>query len=173
MRHGESEYNVKKLINFDPSVPVHLTENGKKQAEEAAGELKHIRFDAICSSEFPRARETAEIAGEGRDLEIKIDKRLNEVKFGFEGKYYLEYIEQRNKSGDIINFKTEGGESFLDVKARVKQFLEDLKKENYARVLIVAHEAVVIAARVIFNELGDEDSLMTNVKNAEYFMFDL
>ncbi|MBU0467054.1 MAG: phosphoglycerate mutase family protein, partial [Nanoarchaeota archaeon] len=92
---------------------------------------------------------------------------------GFEGKYYLEYIEQRNKSGDIINFKTEGGESFLDVKARVKQFLEDLKKENYARVLIVAHEAVVIAARVIFNELGDEDSLMTNVKNAEYFMFDL
>ncbi|MBU1987926.1 MAG: histidine phosphatase family protein, partial [Nanoarchaeota archaeon] len=59
MRHGESEYNVKKLINFDPSVPVHLTENGKKQAEEAAGELKHIRFDAICSSEFPRARETA------------------------------------------------------------------------------------------------------------------
>lgn len=35
-RHAETNYNIKDLVNYDPSVDVHLTEKGIKQAAELA-----------------------------------------------------------------------------------------------------------------------------------------
>jgi broad specificity phosphatase PhoE len=61
----------------------------------------------------------------------------------------------------------------MDVKKRVYEFLQELRKKKYGRVLIVAHEDILQAARAIFNELGDEDAFLTPIKNAQYFMFDM
>ena len=86
MRHGESEYNVKGLLNQDPKIKVHLTSKGKKQAENAAKKLRKINFDAIFVSEFVRTQETAKIINQGRGTPSFVDKRINEPKTGFEGK---------------------------------------------------------------------------------------
>lgn len=173
MRHGESEYNVVQRINFDPKKKVELTLKGKDQVEKSAAKLKDIRFDAIYTSQLIRAQESAAIMAKGRRVKIKIDKRLNEFRFGFEGENVKEYYEMRDKAENIIDFKIKGFESFLDVKKRVYDFLTDLRKEKHGRILIVAHEAIVQSARAICNELGDEDAMTTPIKNAQYFMFDM
>ena len=33
-RHAETNYNVKDLVNYDPTIDVHLTEKGINQAED-------------------------------------------------------------------------------------------------------------------------------------------
>lgn len=173
LRHGESEYNVKHLINCNPRIKVHLTEKGKKQVGKLAKRLSGMRFDAIYTSPFPRAVETAEILNKTFKVKITKDKRLGEMKIGFEGKDAKYYFDAVKKFGDHLDFKAENGESYADVKNRVQKFLEDLKKTKHARVLIVTHEMGVRVARAIFNELGDHDTISTPIPNAKPFMFDL
>lgn len=173
MRHGESEYNVVSQINFDPKVKVKLTLKGEDQAKKSAVKLFDIRFDAIYASQFPRTKDTAEIISKGRKIKVKTDKRLNEIKLGFEGEPVEKYYKARENAENIAKFKVKGFESFIDVKRRVYEFLQELRKKKYGRVLIVTHEAVVMAAKALFNELGDEDAFVTPIENAQYFMFDM
>lgn len=173
MRHGESEYNVVRRINFDPKVKVSLTLKGKDQVHAAAVKLHDLRFDAIYSSKFIRAKESAKIIAEGRRIKIKTDKRLNEMDYGFESEEVEEYYKARKGAEVLSEFKVKGHESFLDVKERVYDFLKDLRKKKYGRVLVVAHEAIVQAARALCNELNDEEAFTTPVKNAQFFMFDM
>lgn len=173
MRHGESEYNVVRRINFDPKREVGLTVKGKDQVKKSASELHDIRFDAIYASQFPRTQESAKIMAEGRRKKVKTDKRLNELKTGFEGESVEEYYKAREGVESLSEFKVKGYESFLDAKKRVYGFLQELRKKKYARVLVVAHEAIVQSARALFNELNDEEAFATPVKNAQYFMFDM
>lgn len=173
MRHGESDYNVVRRINFDPKVKVGLTLRGKDQVHEAARKLHDIRFDAIFSSQFLRAKESAKIIAENRNVRVRTNKKLNEMNYGFEGEEVEEYYKARKKAKALSEFRVRDCESFLDVKKRVYDFLQDLRKKEYARVLVVAHEAVVQAARALFNELNDEEAFTTPVKNAQYYMFDM
>ncbi|MBU0907651.1 MAG: histidine phosphatase family protein [Nanoarchaeota archaeon] len=173
MRHGESEYNVVKRINFNPKVEVGLTVKGKDQVKKVAMELFKLRFDAVYSSQFERAKESAKIMAEGRKLKVRGDVRLNEMKYGLEGESAEDYYSVRSDAESLSEFKLEGYESFLDVKSRVYDFLQGLRKKKYARVLVVAHEAVVQAARTLFNEFNDEEAFTTPIKNGQYFMFDM
>ncbi len=61
VRHGQTNYNLQHLCNDDPTIDVHLTKEGKKQAEIIANKLKYIQFDTIFISEIPRTRETANL----------------------------------------------------------------------------------------------------------------
>ena len=69
VRHGETEWNVKK-INQGQSESA-LTEVGIEQAKETGEKLKHIKFDAIFSSDLSRTQRTAEIIKLDRELVIK------------------------------------------------------------------------------------------------------
>jgi len=61
MRHGESESNVDGIYRGKEA---KLTETGRKQASTAAGRIEKIGVEAIISSVFPRAHDTAVIIGE-------------------------------------------------------------------------------------------------------------
>jgi len=78
IRHGQTDYNVKGLINGDKNVIVHLTAKGRKQVVVAAKKLAAIPFDVIYRSEFIRAKETTEILNSVRDIPVIVDKRVNE-----------------------------------------------------------------------------------------------
>lgn len=96
VRHGETEWNIKKLIQGHHDSP--LSENGVKQAEEAAKKLKDIKFSYAFSSDLGRAYRTASIIAADRDLAIKTNKLLRESAFGpFEGKsidYFRETLKK-------------------------------------------------------------------------------
>jgi len=85
VRHGETEWNLQHITQGHKDSP--LTENGIRQAQETANELKDINFDAIFSSDLGRTRRTAEILRLERQLAIQTSKALRERAFGtFEGK---------------------------------------------------------------------------------------
>jgi broad specificity phosphatase PhoE len=58
-RHGETEWNEKKLIQGHTDIP--LNTKGKKQAKLLGKQLKDIDFDVVFSSDLLRAKNSAEI----------------------------------------------------------------------------------------------------------------
>jgi len=175
MRHAESEYNVQDLINQDSSVKVRITGKGRRQALEAGKKLKDLDFDIIFVSEFLRTQETAKIVCAERDVEIKIDKRIDEDSKGFEGENVENYRKARRESGEEINlFKASKElESFHDVKLRIEKFVNWLKTQKYKNVLIVTHEICVQSARSIFEGISGEEAFSSSIKNCEYFEYEI
>ena len=85
VRHGETEGNVQDIIVGQSDSP--LTEQGVGQAHTVANELQHIAFDAIFSSDLPRAQRTAEIIKLDREIAVQTSKLLREHTYGhYEGK---------------------------------------------------------------------------------------
>ena len=90
VRHGETEANKNHVTQGVLDAP--LTPEGVLQVEATAKDLCHIHFDAIFSSDLPRARRTAEIIKLDRELAIQTAELLRERNFGeFEGKPAAEY----------------------------------------------------------------------------------
>jgi len=138
VRHGESVKNLLHVCNADPTKDYPLTEKGRKQAQELAKKIKEQHFDIICTSELPRAQETAEILGEGRGIPIIADERLNEVNQGiFEGRL-LEDLRKFNK-GDRVHNTPDGGETPGMLLDRMLSCVMSLKEQGFREVLIVSH----------------------------------
>jgi len=92
VRHGETEWNKNHVVmgHMDSS----LTPEGVRQVKATSEKLRHIKFDAIFSSDSPRAQRTAEIIKLDQELAIQTSKLLRERKYGhFEGKSSAEFHE--------------------------------------------------------------------------------
>ncbi len=153
VRHGETNYNVARLVNADPTVDVHLTEKGIEQAKEAGKILSEEKFDAIYVSELRRTSQTAKYINVWK-MPLTTDSRLNDVKTGLEGRHEELYDSKRLASGDPINFKYGEGESFREVYSRVKEFLSDIEKLRYEKVLIVTSEIIINCFIIAIDGLG-------------------
>ena len=81
VRHGESESNLAR--SFSASPDIELTASGVQQAYEAARRIK-VRFtpEAVVSSHFRRARQTAEIIGAELNLPVEIVDEIHERDLG-------------------------------------------------------------------------------------------
>jgi broad specificity phosphatase PhoE len=153
VRHGETDYNKKHILmgKINPK----LNRTGIKQAKKLARRLSGEHIDAIFSSDYLRARETAEIINSFHGLRIRFDKRLREQDVGiFEGKPRHVFVEAMESSGRARHlFKPEGGESKKTVQRRALIFLKDvIKKYPDKTVLIVSHGALI--AEVLFHFTG-------------------
>lgn len=93
LRHGQTPYQRDEdkkgiLYPYPEDPPIEITEEGKKQIEEAAEKLKKTcpepsrRIDLIFSSDFFRTQQTAGIVSKGLGLEINFDKRLRDLNMG-------------------------------------------------------------------------------------------
>jgi phosphoserine phosphatase len=90
VRHGETEWNVKKLLQGHKDSPLTLL--GKKQAQNLAYKIKHIKFDAMFSSDLFRAHHTAKIIAKEHNLIVKTTNLLRERSFGkYEGKTFSKF----------------------------------------------------------------------------------
>ncbi len=67
-RHAQSVFNVRGVLNGDPSIPGGLTDEGRAQARRLGERLRDERIDLCVTTEFERTRETADIALAGRDV---------------------------------------------------------------------------------------------------------
>lgn len=174
IRHGESEVNVRQEINEDVSRIVHLTPLGKKQAEEAGKKLKGKGIEVIFCSPFTRTKETAEILNKVLKKKIIVDKRIREIYLGFEGENVERYREARRASGEgHFNFKIRGAENFADAAERFKDFIEELRSENYDSVLVVTHEIGLMLAGYLFGKVKKEEVAKEKFGNCEIVEFEL
>jgi broad specificity phosphatase PhoE len=147
VRHGETLENVNNIIQGQ--LPGELTSRGKNQALDASEKLKDTLFDAIYCSDLQRCIDTCRpIAALHPKLEVVYTPELRERKGGsFEGKV-LDYDFWETLPGTEFTRKYPGGESWEDVKTRLKPFLNELyEKFPEQSVLIVSHGGPIRAIR--------------------------
>lgn len=124
-----------------------LSELGIRQSKQLGDLIKDKKFDVVFCSDLKRALDSAKLAFEGLAPVIP-DQRLRECNYGkFNGQSESIVEPMHEKS---ITGKFPEGESCEDVKTRVADFLEFLKK-NYdgKSVAIVSHKAPQLALDVL------------------------
>jgi probable phosphoglycerate mutase len=157
VRHGQTIWNEEGRFQGRLNSP--LTKKGELQAKENALKLRknieNMENIKIFSSPLGRARDTALIIC--RELGINtdsiiFDNRIIEFNYGiFEGKKREDMMnrqEFQDREADKWSYKIENGESYILVKDRVKDFLDDIKNEK--KVIVVAHEMVNRTIRGVY-----------------------
>ena len=118
VRHAESEFGVRDLVNGDPSVDNGLTAAGREQAAALGILIRDDPVDLCVVTEFGRTHETADIALAGRDVPRLIVPELNDIRFGsFEGGSFEEYVRWAHSHGPDEDCPG-GGESRVDAARR-------------------------------------------------------
>jgi probable phosphomutase (TIGR03848 family) len=80
VRHGLTHLTGPVLAGWTPGL--HLDDRGRTQAAAVAERLRPLPLTAIVSSPLDRCLDTAEAVREGRDLELQVDDRLGECRYG-------------------------------------------------------------------------------------------
>jgi isoleucyl-tRNA synthetase len=151
MRHGEAESNARGIVSQDDRVKSSLTEAGHDQAAAAAAKLAKAGVTKIYCSPLLRTRETAEVVRAALGLPtsaVIVDDRLKEIQTGiFSGRPIAEYRAFFDGESDptLARFekRPEGGETLVDVRQRVGEFLYEADAANDGEsILVVAHEYV-------------------------------
>lgn len=163
VRHGEVPHNVLKQYNNENE---DLNENGIRQANELKEKIRNINYDIIISSPLLRAKHTAQIINVN-NKEILINDKLKERDPGNLSGNPLT-VTNRDEYWNYNTTITYGtSENIRDFFMRVHNFLDDLKKEDYESVLIVAHSGVSKAFNGYFEGIKDGMFLDRGLKNCE------
>jgi probable phosphoglycerate mutase len=170
-RHGQSLFNVDKIVNGDPALDRGLSEQGIAEAERFAGQIAALPLELVAVSPFPRAIQTANIALDGRDVPHLVDDDLGDVRIGeLEGESLDAYRAAPAHSHRKKRFP--GGESLDEAALRYAGAFERLLARNEGAILVVCHE---IPVRYLVNAAADSAELngpLTYVANADPYLFD-
>jgi len=143
IRHGQSDNNIAHTLDTElGNGSANLTEMGHEQAKAAGEQLKEKHVDLIFSSQFPRAKQTADEIATILGKEVSEDKRLNEFHIGpeFEDKTYDEYHEVWGDRADRFHRSPEGGETWMQIRDRLVSFMNDCETQYQGKtILVVTH----------------------------------
>ena len=136
---------------------VELSALGVKQSKELREKTVDKKFDTVFCSDLKRAVDSAKLTW-GGIYPIIEDKRLRECNYGDLNGVSSDIVEPRQESNFDDPFPS--GESYENVKSRVADFLDMLKRDYSGKhVAIVAHKAPQIALEVLLNGLRWEQAL--------------
>lgn len=171
VRHGQSELNVTRHVNGDPSVPVALTAQGEAEAAALAGQLAGLELDLCLHTRFERSRRTAEIALAGRAVPVEVEPLLDDIDLGeLEGRTIDEYRAWKREHERRDPFP--GGESLDAAALRYAQAYNALLTRPEQRILVVCHE---IPVRYAVNAAAGSDDLdgpAHEIRNCVPYLFD-
>ncbi|HEX9042126.1 MAG TPA: histidine phosphatase family protein [Trebonia sp.] len=148
MRHGESKANVSGIIvsriETDRGGDYGLSERGRRQAEAAARDCGLPADTLICSSDFARARQTAEIVRARLGAPpVVVAAALRERCFGdLEGTATVNYarVWAADEAGTAPAGPGPGAEPATAVLDRVTGLVADLEGRYAGRdILLVSH----------------------------------
>lgn len=175
IRHGHSEANQQGLIVGDPEIGTSqygLSAVGVQQINDAVAKLQHLGRDVvIVSSDFLRARETAEIirAGLGAGEVIHTEK-LRERFFGaLEGDKASRYLEVMERDRLDPFQKEQGVESLVDMLNRVTSAIRELEERFQGKtIVLVSHADPMQVLETGFAKISPERHMeRPHIKNAE------
>ncbi|MDF7808991.1 histidine phosphatase family protein [Pontiellaceae bacterium B12219] len=162
-RHGQSRANVEGIIISDPAigtVEYGLTDEGREQVRTRLAAISAFDADTmLVSSDFRRARETAEIIRAYLGAApIVFDIRLRERFFGdWEGKAHGHYSKAWKKDLFDPNREFNGAESSNSVRSRMWAVVQSLEEKQAGRtIVLVSHGDPLMLLQTAFNDLGPE-----------------
>jgi probable phosphoglycerate mutase len=183
VRHGESQGNVARdraeaeglfeIAVDQRDMDVSLSSRGERQAGALgrwiAGLPAEEQPTAVLASPYVRARDTGRLAVKeaGLDVELSVDERLREREFGILDRLtkagirerYPEQAELRSFLGKFYH-RPPGGESWADVALRVRSIADELSLQYEGeRVMIVAHQVVILMFRYVLERLSEAEVL--------------
>jgi broad specificity phosphatase PhoE len=149
VRHGACADLGKKL--WGRTAGICLNEEGKAQVQQLCEQFRDVALSAIYSSPLERALETAEAVARKAGRDVIQNTAFNEIDFGdWTGKSFDELSgderwQRFNNQRSVA--QVPGGESFLDVQARVVAELERLsQRHSGGQVAVFSHADVIKAA---------------------------
>ncbi len=183
VRHGESAANVARDAAFSAGLPrvdlsgrdndVQLSDRGREQSDALGRWFATLpgeaRPDVLLASPYVRARQTAEriVTAGGLAPDASgphLDERLREKEVGVLEHLTRYGIEQdfpeqaafRRELGKFYH-RPPGGESWCDVLLRLRSVLDTISLHHSGRrVMIVAHQVVVLCMRYLLEDLDEE-----------------
>ena len=174
IRHGTTDWNEQHRLQGRTDIP--LNEEGRQMARRAAEEYREVHFDECYCSPLVRARETAQILLEGRNVPIYVDERLAEMSFGeYEG---MEYSFSRPECPIDVFFTAPeqytvpigGAESLDGLFARTGEFLRETvypKLDEGKDILIVGHGAMNSSIVCRIREMPRRDFWKAGIENCK------
>ncbi len=161
VRHGETRSNVEGRLQGQSNDA--LNQNGVKLAAVTGQHLQDIHFDECITSPLIRASDTAKIIlreSGNENTPVSYDDRLKEISFGiYEGKRISVgevpadamqcFLHEPLKFGGL-----EGGETILQVCARIQEFLKELAARDDEKTYLIATHGC--ALRCMLNMLYDD-----------------
>lgn len=148
IRHGQSEGNAEGRFGGHTSTP--LSPRGRKQAEATGQALSSERFDAIYSSDLPRAIETAEPLARHAEVDIQETEAFRERGVGvMEG---LTFEEAANEHPDQyaallrrdFEHVLHGGESYRQMLDRASRKLDEaIEQHPGGRLAVFTHTGTI------------------------------
>ncbi len=201
VRHGQSVANAAFMLArahqlLDAGLTgrdadVALNDTGREQAA-ALGRWLHdlptVRLpEVVICSPYLRARQTWEIAAASAGVPLPlpttddrlVDRLMGELELmtpaGIDRGFPAEAA--RRRADGQYGYRPPGGESFGDIAVRLSAFLDDLRRAHAGkRVLVVAHDAVVLMMRAVVEGLDWDDVAAIEaagpVRNASVTRFD-
>jgi len=148
IRHGETAWNREARIQGQLDIP--LNAHGLWQAARTAHALREERIAALYSSDLQRAVQTAQALTQHHPHALQFHAGLRERHFGeCQGHTWAELAERSPDMTDawrrrIPDFAPPGGESLLDLQARVEQTFHELASRHVGeQIVVVAHGGVL------------------------------
>lgn len=183
VRHGQSAWNLEN--RFTGWIDVPLSENGIKEAENAAQKLSTYKFDVAFTSALQRAQHTLQIILEKTqqaNIPVFSDKALNERMYGdlqgmnkdeARAKFGEEQVKIWRRSYDV---PPPNGESLKDTAARVipyfeKHILPYIQQNK--NIIIVAHGNSLRALIMYLEKMMPEQILNFELATAVPRVYDI
>lgn len=143
VRHGKTEDNNSGKSQI-PEAP--LSEEGCRQAEYVAKRFSHIHIDAIISSPYRRAKETAKAISKSTGKKVIFDDVFRELKrpteivgTSFDGVEYHRVINEIEKIELKSDARYSDEETLFEMETRARQALDFLIRQSETDIVLVTH----------------------------------
>jgi len=155
VRHGSTPTTGKVLPGRARGL--HLSENGRSEAAETADRFDGVKVAAVYASPLERARETAAPIATKTERPVVIDRGLVECDFGewtgAELSKLAKLPEWKTVQRFPSGFRFPGGESFVELQARVVAVADRYRTEHPGQIVVAVSHADCIKA-VLASALG-------------------
>jgi broad specificity phosphatase PhoE len=168
LRHGESLDDIEDryggYANYD------LTAKGVSQAAAVASVLTKFKFNAVNSSPYQRALQTATEVAAAQNQPVIIDTRIRERNtYGYlsgmrkDQAKALFPVDYEKAKDQVLSDEIDGAELMTAVEARLREFMVEINEKTYENVLMVCHgksieilltKVLKVSEKVKFSDCG-------------------
>ena len=165
VRHGVTSHTGHRLSGRMPEV--HLTDEGRAQAEAVGERLRHVPFKAVYASPIDRTMQTARPIASQQGLRVQVRRGLTELEFGRWTDKSFKTL-RRTKLWPLIQRWPSGarfpeGESILEVQQRAVGEVEALRAKHRRQTICCVSHADVIKL-IVAHYLGVHVDLFQRIE---------